>query len=241
MGIEVSATKFVTINDQHQHGVNTLVASNPTRGRLAGIRTLHVFKRNHMGHRHRDDGNPLIHALKGTRGYQIQPYWRGQFDTRATQILTSCLGEIQEHDYLLPIPSSSPFCGDFTTHVSQLSAVPILPSDFLAKRTIGEVLADIQANPPKVKKGLQEAFEDELHVLQKSDPDLIYTTKKATNRVRTLFRFFKTVDDVPDIAVKKILIVDDLLATGSSLFSIREILQNQHGAEVSFLSYLSGS
>lgn len=241
MGIEVSATKFVTINDQHQHGVNTLVASNPTRGYLAGTRTLHVFKRNHMGNRYRDDGNPLIHALKGTRGYGIQAYWRSQFDTRATQILTSCLPEIQKNDYLLPTPSSSPFCANFTAQVSQLSSVPILPATFLDKRTIGEVLADIQANPPKVKPGLQEAFDDEVHVLQRADQNMPYKTKKAANRVRTLFRFFKTVNQVPDIDGKRILIVDDLLATGSSLFSMRDILQNQHGARVSYLSYLSGS
>gem|GEM_PF-2346414 len=239
MGIEVSATGHITINDTHQHGVNTLVASNPTHGRKGGISTLHVFKRNFLGGRDRDDGNPLIHALKDTGSYQILPFWRSQFDSRARNILTSCLGELQRHDCLLPIPSSSPFCAQFSAMVSNISGVPILNSTFLVKKTVGEVLNDTRANPPRVKPSLQDAFDSELDMLGRVDPNQTYQTKLVANKVRTLFRFFKAQGNMPAVAEQRILVVDDLLATGSSLFSIREILQNQHGAAVSYLSYLS--
>jgi len=241
LGIDVSASKFVTINDHHQHGVNTLVDKNPTRGRIGGIETLHVFKRNHLGNRDYDDGNPLIHALKGTGRYQIQMYWRQQFHNRANNILESCLAEIEKHDFLLSTPSSSPFCMEFTKQVSELSKVSILDSRFLKKQTVKEVLQNIHNNPPKVKRSLETTFKDEVAKLGRTEPNNVFQTKLVANRVRTLFRFFKVVGTVPNIQDKRIMIVDDLLATGSSLFSMREILQNQHGASVSFLSYLSNA
>lgn len=37
MGIEVSAQKVVTINDQHENGVDTSVDGKPSRGRFKGI------------------------------------------------------------------------------------------------------------------------------------------------------------------------------------------------------------
>ncbi len=215
------------------------MASNPTRGRKGGISTLHVFKRNYLGGRDWDDGNPLIHALKDTGSYRILPFWRTQFDARARNILTKCLEELQRHDYLLPTPSSSPFCGRFTTMVSDISGVPILDSAFLVKKTVGEVLEDIRATPPKLKRSQQDAFDDELDQLGRIEPDQTYQTKLVANNVRTLFHFFKVKGDTPPVSGQRILVVDDLLATGSSLFSIREILQNRHGASVSYLSYLS--
>lgn len=239
LGIEVSARKHVTINDTHQHGVNTLVAKNPTHGRKRGIKTLHVFKRNYLGGRDRDDGNPLIHALKNTGTYKILPHWRSQFDTRAQQILANCLNDIQQHDYLLPIPSSSPFCSQFTAMVAGISGVPVLNSAFLTKKTVGEVLNDTKKKPPRLKPSQESAFQSELDELGRIDPYQTYKTKLVTNNVQTLFHFFKIQGNMPAVANQRILVVDDLLATGSSLFSIREILQNQHGAQISYLSYLS--
>ncbi|BCM87711.1 hypothetical protein [Methylobacterium indicum] len=77
MGIEVSGTKVVTVNDAHQNGVDTSIEANPTHGRLKGIRLTHVFSRNRKGDR-RDDGNPLMHALKGRRGEPLRVFRRLQ-------------------------------------------------------------------------------------------------------------------------------------------------------------------
>jgi hypothetical protein len=49
MGIDVSVAKVVTINDQHENGVDTSVDGNPSRTRFKAIPLLHVFSRNRHG------------------------------------------------------------------------------------------------------------------------------------------------------------------------------------------------
>ncbi|WP_156453493.1 hypothetical protein [Methylobacterium sp. CCH5-D2] len=148
MGIEVSATKVVTVNDAHQNGVDTSVEANPTRGRLKGIRLTHVFSRNRKGGR-RDDGNPLMHALKGRRGYSIMPFWEQQLLTRAEHILAKASEDLQGFDHCMPIPSSSAFCARFAALVSAASGAPLLDPSFLCKRQVGELLAEARAAPPQ--------------------------------------------------------------------------------------------
>jgi len=77
MGIDVSDKKAVSLNDQHQNGVNTTIKDNPTKSYLKGVQLLHVFSRNQNGSR-RDDGNPLIFALKGRRGFTITTFWESR-------------------------------------------------------------------------------------------------------------------------------------------------------------------
>ena len=85
MGIRVDKTKVVSINDAHEEGVDTSTQNNPAVARLQGLEVHHIFRRNGRGER-RDDGNPLIHALKGQRGFSITAYWKGQLFNRARMI-----------------------------------------------------------------------------------------------------------------------------------------------------------
>jgi hypothetical protein len=77
MGIEVSPEKAVSLNDEHEKGVDTSVEGNSTRQKLKAIQVLNVFSRNRKGDR-RGDGNPLIHPLKGRRGFTITLFWKNQ-------------------------------------------------------------------------------------------------------------------------------------------------------------------
>jgi hypothetical protein len=240
VGIDVSAAKVVTINDHHENAVDTSVDRNPTRSGFKGIPLLHVFSRNQMGPR-RDDGNPLVHALKGRRGFTIMPYWKNQLLGRAKAILAKVEGELKEFDFILPIPSSSPFCGEFADLISEVSGVPVLPSNFLRKRLVGELLAENQATPPKMRAGLKQPFAAQMYAWGEMDPAATYQAKDIDLRLRLLFRAFDLEGDVPDIAGKRILVVDDIFASGSSLSSVRDILQGQLGATAAGICFLSGS
>lgn len=239
MGIEVSAAKVVTINDQHENGVDTSIAGNPIFGKFKGITLIHVFSRNQKGSR-RDDGNPLIHALKGRRGFSITEFWKGRLMARARTILASAPNSLEGFDYCLPMPSSSPFCTEFAAAVSAASGAPILDSSFLRKRTVGELLADIEANPPKVRESAKGAFKSQLHAWQGMDPTATYQAKDVNVALREHFPPFVSVGDLPDVAGKRVLVVDDVFATGTSLASVREIVQNQLDAQVSAIFFLSG-
>jgi len=238
MGIEVSADKVVTLNDQHQNGVDTSVDGNPTKGRFRGIPLLHVFSRNQRGAR-RDDGNPLIHALKGRKGFSILAHWRGQVMFRAKAILEKASEQLEGFDYVLPMPSSSPFCAEFAGLVAQVSCAPILNPDFLRKRRVDEVLAEAKANPPMVGR-LKTALASQLNAWAKTNPKAIYQAKDVDLKLRLFFNPFALEGEAPELQGKRVLIVDDIFATGSSLASVREIVGNQLGAEVSAVFFLSG-
>lgn len=239
MGISVSASKAVWINDQHEMGVNTSIEANPTRGRLKGIDLLHVFSRNQNGSR-RDDGNPLIFALKGMRGFSITAFWERQLMTRAKQILVKVAEDLEGFDLCVPIPSSSPFCANFAKCVSEVSGASLLEPYFLRKTQVGELLTANRQNPPRLRSGLKTQFTSQMHAWEQMDPSSYYQAKEVNLQLRHVFQGFVLDGEPPMINGKRILIVDDLFASGSSILAAREILQNQLGAEVRGICFLSG-
>lgn len=240
MGIEVSDKKAVSLNDQHENGVNTNIDDNPTRSYLKGIELLHVFSRNQNGSR-RDDGNPLIFALKGKRGFSITPFWEKQIMKRAVSILSSVQDEFADVDYCMPVPSSASFCGKFAALIASTFEKPILEPTFIRKKTIGEVLVETKENPPRVRPGLKVAYTSQLNALEAADPHIEWQAKEVDLSIRHLFHPFKLYGDVPTLEDKRILLVDDLFATGSSILSLREIIGNQLGASVKAICFLSGA
>ncbi len=240
MGIEVSDKKAVSLNDTHENGVNTSISDNPTRSHLRGIEFIHVFSRNQNGSR-RDDGNPLIFALKGRRGFSITPFWEKQTMKRAAAILSSVKGEFDGIDYCVPVPSSSSFCSKFAALVAHVLEKPILEPTFIRKKRVGEMLAEIEISPPRIRPGLKTAFTSQLNAWQLTDPLADYQAKEIDVSLRHLFDMFILDGEPPELRDKKVLIVDDLFATGSSVLSMRQIVQNQLGAEVVSVCFLSGA
>lgn len=239
MGIEVSAANVVTINDHHQNGVDTSVEDNPTEGRFKDIPLLYVFSRNKMGPR-RDDGNPLVHALKGRKGFSILPFWKNLIMGRAQAILGKAGETLEGFDFVMPMPSSSPFCAEFAAIVSAASGAPILPPDFLRKRQVGELLADTKANPPKLRGRQKTALASQLYTWERMNPEAFYQAKDIDIHLRPFFNAFALDGYAPVIGGKRVLVVDDIFATGSSLASARAILEYQLGAQVSAVFFLSG-
>jgi len=240
VGIEVSTTSVVTINDTHENGVDTSVGGNPSSRHFKGMPVLYVFSRNSKGGR-RDDGNPLIHALKGRRGFSIMPFWQNQLMTRAEHILLKANAALQGFDYCVPVPSSSPFCATFAALVSKVSGAPVLPPTFVSKKSVGTVLAEGQLALNNIRHGLRSVLTSQLHAWEGADHNALYQAKELDLRIRPLFGPFVYDGQGPDLKGKRVLIVDDLFASGSSLLSMRHILQDDLGADVAAVCFLSGA
>lgn len=239
MGIDVSATNVVTVNDQHENGVDLSLGGHISFGRFKAIPTAHVFSRNARGRR-RDDGNPLVHALKGRKGFSIMPFWKNVIIRRARERLASAPAALQGFDFVMAMPSSSPFCAEFAVLVADALNAPILEPDFLRKRLVGEVLTEAKANPPAVKKRWKTAFASQLHTWEGMNPEAVYQAKNVDVHLRPLFRAFAVDGEVPDMQGKRVLVIDDVFATGSSLLSMQAILAGQLGADVSAMFFLGG-
>jgi len=121
MGIDVDG-KIVTLTNDHQLKVNTSTDHNPTRSKFGSLNVVSVFQRlktnRDPGQDKDPDGNPLIYAMKGIKKYTIDEGHRNDCLVRTQEILQTIDFET---DYILPLPSSSPFCAEFTRLVCAAS------------------------------------------------------------------------------------------------------------------------
>jgi len=238
MGISVTG-RAVSVNDTHEEGVDTSVVGNPTSKIFQGIELHHLFSRSGKTGR-KDDGNPLIHAMKGRDGFTITPFWKAQLMKRADLILGKVKTNFAGFTHCMPIPSSSPFCSDVANLVAQRLGLPILEPNFFRKKTVQEMLSGLEAHPPKVRKGQKTAYNGQLNTWQSLPGATVCEAKHVDTSVRLLFNFFLLLPDAPRLDGQRIVIVDDILSSGSSVLSVRDIASNQLGAEVAYVSFLSG-
>ena len=100
------------------------------------------------------------------------------------------------------------------------------------------MLADVESAPMKGKPGNLGSYKSQLNIWQNASPDVICKAKTVDTAIRPLFRFLAPIDDVPNLAGQRILVVDDIMSSGSSLLSAREILVNQFDVEVTGVTFL---
>lgn len=236
MGINVYQNKAVTIDHSHQRLVDTSLDGNPTQGEIEDILLTFIFRRRSIrDHRGTPptygDGNPLVYALKQMNGYTIQPMYRQMLFNRGKEIL-QVIPSQPEGSVLLDVPSSKPLCREFLKHVGEALELPILESSLLRKRTVSEVLSDFDHGLPKLKKRDAAALKKELGALRGANPEEVFQMKLVRNtKSRKFFLPFTVEGDPSEIEGKEIILVDDLVATGSSIVSVAQCLR-VHGATV---------
>jgi hypothetical protein len=229
LGINVE-NKFVSIDQSHQDLVDTSDTNNPTKGLIGELFVHYVFRRKKTN-THNGDGNPLVYALKGIKGYKIKPSDLEILYGLADEILSRLVDDL-EVDAVLDVPSSKPLCRLFASRVSGVLGVPLIESSFLRKRTVGEVLNFVDAKFPEITKGSdRKAFKSVLGVLRNSDRENIFQMKDVSRSVRKFFRPFVAIPTTPNLAGRRILLVDDLVSSGTSIMSVAECLR-ELGASV---------
>ncbi len=226
MGINVYANKTVIIDHSHQELVDTSIEGNPTEGAIDGLRIQYVFRRK-TTKGHDRDGNPLVYALKEMNGYRMQPMYHQMLYKRADEILAAFVGDL-EVDALVDVPSSKPLCRLFAKQVAKVSGLPLVESNFLRKRTVGEVLDAIDASFPQFTKDRDErAFKAELGQLRRAKRDTDFQMKEVTKPMRRFFQPFTVSGEVPVLEGQRIALIDDLVSSGTSIISVAECLREQ--------------
>lgn len=230
MGIKVYSNKSVIIDHSHQELVDTSFEGNPTEGFLKGLHLRYVFRRKTTKHKD-GDGNPLVYALKEMNGYHMQPMYRDMLYKQAAKIMETFVEEMNA-DMLVDVPSSKPLCRDFARKVAEISGIELRPSDFLRKKTIAEILADIDANFPSIKKEKEQTeFKNILGNLRKANPDIKFAMKEISKNMRHFFQPFTFSSETPSFKDCKITLIDDLVSSGTSIISVADCLK-KHGALV---------
>lgn len=221
MGIDIGDAKVVTFNPNHERRVVTDVDRDPPRQLIGATEVASVFARK-ITATDDLDGNPLIYALKGKFGYTM-PY--GSFREiyrRSVQILPKALEGI-DYDMVVPLPSSSAVAAIFARRASRcVGGCPIVSC--LDKATFGQVLA---AAPPvhMIEKRYRGAYGKQLRALQKASPAAIFEMKKVLSPLRGYFRPVIAAAGASAVAGRRVLLVDDILGSGTSIMSAADALK----------------
>ncbi|KWV59716.1 hypothetical protein AS026_28150 [Rhizobium altiplani] len=240
MGINISATKYVTLDLTHEKRVDTSLDRNPTTEMVGNLLIHYVFRRNHTGDPDRD-GNPLAYALKGMNGYKIVPLYRNQCLNRARQVLEGFVTGL-EADYIMALPSSYPFANEFCDLVCDVSGVDKLDSSFLKKRTAGEMLAIYDGVfPANLNSKLSKEYKNQLYDWKRLKPWQKVSLKEVDTRIRHCFNMWQLDEDAPNLQNTSILLVDDIMSSGTSISTAADVISQGAGAEISgAICFLSG-
>lgn len=239
MGLNVSENRFVQFDDTHQKRVDTSFDGNPTVTMVEGLKVRHVFRRNRTGDRDRD-GNPLIHALKGLNGYGMVPMYRTMFMNRARDILTTFIEDL-DAQAVVPVPSSNGFCADFATVVATMAGVPVIMPDFLSKRTVARMVELYDGSVPAgLNRRQAHAFKSQLATWRRLHGGQLVSMKEVDTHIRTYFDPLELTGATDHIAGVRVIVVDDLMSSGSSIAAMTGQL-TRAGAEVTgAVTFLSG-
>ena len=235
MGLVIIGSKVIIDHNVKEHLITT-AHGNPKKYQVQNTTgTLDVFsiftrlKQTSQQRRERDsrkigDNCPLIYALKGkdqlTTGYQsIRELLINGRSIVANnfQPLTNTI--------LVPIPSSHSIVGHLTHELSTLLNLSI-NENLLKKASMQSALADldaaINANQSYTeKKELRNARTR----IAKSEA---FALKDVPTKYREVIRPIVAGPGIAQSALQSVVLVDDLVATGTSLISAKNILLAQH-------------
>jgi len=225
LGIDITDDNQILFNNNHQKLVNTDINSNPTITIVHNI-SIHAIYKRVKTRSNQWDGNPLIYALKSQRGYRLSRSELKKFLYSFHYILNKLLQD-KSYDLILVLPSSSNVAKGVSKKVSRCLANDLVVQDIFEKQTIGEVIDKIDIGMV-TNKGKQKELKRQLSKLQKADRSKTFSMKNVPPKVREYFNPIKLKSKFDFTQYKNILIVDDLLATGNSIKSARDIILSQN-------------
>ncbi len=235
MGINV-IKNWVQIDDTHNKLVNTSVADNPTKGEVDWLNVHYIFTRNKIQEKE-GDGNPLIYAMKDIKNFKIVPLYRTKVIARATAIAQIISADL-EVDVVIPVPSSNQFAQEVAEIASVAFGCAVLGSDFIRKRTLGEMYALYNDKPLKLTDAERRHFNRQLSAW-KTSPGRTFAMKEVPPQVRHHFSPFTLNAPCVDLKDKRVLLVDDILSSGSSLLSAADVCKAAGATNVTGLCFLS--
>jgi Phosphoribosyl transferase domain len=219
VGIDVSDNKIVTYNPNHQQRVVTSL-SGAHRADLGDVTVSSIFARR-KSKRDERDGNPLIYALKDKFGYSIPYESVRHLYNCASANLPLCLAN-GAYCVVVPLPSSSKLTYILSQRMARRqSDCPMISC--LDKTTIGQVLA-MAPQPQLVEKRYRKKFISQINTLQKMEPNSVFEMKAVEMALRPYFTPLMPNSCIGNIAGMDVLLVDDILGSGTSILSATKIL-----------------
>lgn len=218
---------MVTVDHAHNKRVRT--SPNPTeKSYVDDMLTCSIFLRTHLGDPDRD-GNPLIYALKGMRGYTIT---RGEIQKLYMPFsfgLTEAIGVLLP-ETIIPVPSTSRLNKIVTKRIVRETTPHVDVCDCFEKLTNGTVLQFADANKPNVPKQHRRAFTTALSELSRKPSTDLFQIKNVANRLRG---YFKPIGFGPGafaalVNNRRVVLVEDVLSSGTTLAVAKRLIYSRY-------------
>lgn len=238
MGIVVDENKHVTYDASTHHLVDSRPSNNPVTQSPLEFEVVSVFRRV-KSHSRTADGNPLIYALKSVNGYSID------LDSILAMMpdFHAILGKLPPAfaaDFVVPIPSGSSVSSMFARRVARSMSLEVR-SQWISKKYNRDICRDIDSllREGAVPQQHQRSIKSARATLGRSLFS-VFSMKLLEANIRHLFDPFKLAREAQIPAEGTVLLVDDLLSTGSSLASAKRLLEDR-GLQVKCLCLFSAT
>lgn len=238
MGIDIEADGTIRFNGSHERLLNTSTDKNPSIKIVKGLWIQSVFRRVQTSGDVRD-GNPFIYALKDKNGYKIDRRELWKFRVNFSAILEKALQEI-DVDYVIPMPSGHKVASYLAFQVAKRhGGAPTVIPNALRKRTVGEMLAAYADYVPDTGKYKTREYKSQIRKWAKMPSGTFVSMKEVDSSVRNFFHPLALSGGVHAFNGKRVLLVDDLLSSGSTLKCAQALVEERQAVEVSALCLLS--
>lgn len=221
MGIDVN-NKIVSFNEAHEDLVNTSINSNPTKTTKNGFTIYSIFKRMKTK-KNKGDGNPLIYALKNKNGFRINRKEIKKFFFNLDIILNRILAE-KRYTLIIILPSKHKIGNFLAKRIRKRIPSATYSKDFFRKIIIQEVIDSINVNSVANKKHNKE-IKTLLSEIKKN-PTKEFTMKEVPHNIRKYFNPLKVNKTINLNSHESILIIDDLLSSGTTIKSAKDMIHN---------------
>lgn len=219
MGINVTGDKKVSFDSSHERFVVTGNEKNPTQIKFNGMQVSFVFRRI-MSKSRTNDGNPLIYAFKGLQGYTITSREVGKFIPDFRIILRKILSDTH-YDLVLPMPSKHGISSILAKRVLKHQRTGEVKKDFIRKKTNGEVLAELKGIASKKHHKEIIALRKKLETEAAGHT---FSMKDVHKSLRSMISPM-TSSHISTVGITKVLLVDDLMSSGSTLKSAYHVVK----------------
>ena len=219
--------KVVSFNSSHEKNVNTSITINPIYSNIDNYPIISIFQR--KDNSDRTDGNPLIYALKGIKGWKFKNTKEDVIGL-LRQFIRIAEKIEPKYDTIITVPSTNSLNINFLQRLNKIIKANSKITDYFVKLSGEEVWEDF-IDWSGIKRDFGDNYEDiynELLVyfrrMQYENDDYFsykfipnVKLRKYITKTMTVNKLENIVTYAPMINGKNILILDDTVASGASV------------------------
>lgn len=235
-GIDIDyKNRIVKFNSSHENNVNTGVDINPTFSKVTDVDVISIFKRKE--NKLKTDGNPLIYALKGLKGWKID---KKEIISLFRNFVTITKKIESKYDTIITMASSNPLNEKFLHRIKKVIKSKYEVTDVFRKLKVEEIY----------EEGIDPDISDEdFQLLDKALKKMIkdnngvfsYKYIKPMYLRKYVLKSCDTIDIYDnEINGKDILILDDTIASGKTISdSTKSLLETYEPKSITVLTLFS--